>query len=604
MFETNEPTLEELLRDVSTGKIQLPDFQRQWVWDDVHIRELIASVAKSFPIGAVMLLSTEGDGVRFKPRPVEGVRLTQKKHPKLLILDGQQRLTSLYLAMVDQEPVRTQNDKKQALKRYYYLDIEKALLGDDMIDAIIGVPDDRMVKSDFARKVDLDLSKPEYEYEHGYFPVNILFNGELRLKWRNGYNAYFKYDPDKMRVMDAFESTIWLPLQKYKLPVIELLEDTTKDAVCKVFEKVNTGGVPLTVFELLTATFAADDFELRKDWEQRRHGPRAGGCLDESPVLKDFDSTDFLTAITLLTSYTDHEAGSSKSVSCKRKDVLDLKLHDYRKYSDSISEGLVKVARFLSREKVFDSRDLPYKTQLIPLSVICAVLGDRFESDPIHRKLARWYWSGVFGELYGGANETRYALDVPDVLDWIAGGNEPRTVSAASFSPTRLVTLQSRLSAAYKGLMARPMQTVSNDFISGEPIEVHTFFDQAVDIHHIFPRAYCEKAGIDSRRCDSVINKAPLSSRTNKKLSGHAPSVYVESIERNEQIDPEHLDAHQATHQIGPALLRQDDFDSFFRDRARKLLDIIESAMGKTVSGRDSDETVEAFGGPLNMGFL
>jgi len=72
LFETNEPTLEELLRDVSTGKIQLPDFQRQWVWDDVHIRELIASVAKSFPIGAMMLLSTEGDrnGVRPQVDPI------------------------------------------------------------------------------------------------------------------------------------------------------------------------------------------------------------------------------------------------------------------------------------------------------------------------------------------------------------------------------------------------------------------------------------------------------------------------------------------------------------------------------------------------------
>lgn len=600
MFETNEPTLEELLRDVSTGKIQLPDFQRQWVWDDVHIRELIASVVKSFPIGAVMLLSTEGDGVRFKPRPVEGVSLPQNRKPKLLILDGQQRLTSLYLALVNQEPVKTQNEKKQSLKRYYYLNIEKSLSNeDDMIEAIIGVPEDRVVRSDFARKIELNLSMPELEYEFGYFPANILFHGELRLKWRNGYNAYFGYNPDKMRVMDAFESEIWLPLQKYKLPVIELLEDTTKDAVCTVFEKVNTGGVPLTVFELLTATFAADDFELRKDWEKRCHGPRVNGFLDESPVLKDYDATDFLTTITLLSSYTGNQAGSGKPISCKKKDVLDLKLKDYLRHSDSISTGLLRAARFLTREKVFDARDLPYKTQLIPLAVICAVLGDRFESDPIHRKLARWYWSGIFGELYGGANETRYAIDVPDVLNWISGGDEPRTVSAASFSPTRLITMQSRLSAAYKGLMAKLMQTGSNDFITGEPIEVHTFFDQAVDIHHIFPRAYCEKANIDNRRCDSVVNKAPLSSRTNRKLSGHAPSVYIEAIERSELLDPIHLDTHLATHQIEPAYLRGDDFDSFFKDRAKKLLDIIEQSMGKTVSGRDSEETVSAFGGPL-----
>jgi hypothetical protein len=93
---------------------------------------------------------------------------------------------------------------------------------------------------------------------------------------------------------------------------------------------------------------------------------------------------------------------------------------------------------------------MPYQTQLIPLSVMCAELGDEFEKDTVRQKLARWYWSGVFGELYGGANEARFAFDVPEVLDWIvSAGNEPRTIRDANFAPPRLLSLQSRLSAAY-----------------------------------------------------------------------------------------------------------------------------------------------------------
>lgn len=91
-FRTDEPHLHELLGEVHKGQIQLPDFQRGWVWDDDHIRALIASVSLSYPIGAVMLLETGGEGVRFKPRTFEGVELPGPVAPLRLALDGQQRL--------------------------------------------------------------------------------------------------------------------------------------------------------------------------------------------------------------------------------------------------------------------------------------------------------------------------------------------------------------------------------------------------------------------------------------------------------------------------------------------------------------------------------
>src|SRR4051812_24825337 len=118
-FETNEPALHELLEDIHRGKIQLPDFQRGWVWDDDHIRDLIASVSRSFPIGAVMMMETGGDGAKFKPRAVQGVVLGHAPDPKLLILDGQQRLTSLYLALRSGKAVLTRTAKGEDIERVY-----------------------------------------------------------------------------------------------------------------------------------------------------------------------------------------------------------------------------------------------------------------------------------------------------------------------------------------------------------------------------------------------------------------------------------------------------------------------------------------------------
>ena len=96
IFDSTKRSLFEILKDVHSGKIQLPDFQRGWIWDDNRIKGILASVAKSFPIGAVMLLETGNENVKFKTKPVEGVKLDNEVNPDLLILDGQQRITSLY----------------------------------------------------------------------------------------------------------------------------------------------------------------------------------------------------------------------------------------------------------------------------------------------------------------------------------------------------------------------------------------------------------------------------------------------------------------------------------------------------------------------------
>src|SRR2546421_2621831 len=99
MYDSIREQIQDILRGIREGKTQLPDFQRGWVWDDDHIRSLLASVSLSFPIGAVMMLQTGNPDVRFKPRLVEGLNLADPPEPERLILDGQQRLTSLFLAL-------------------------------------------------------------------------------------------------------------------------------------------------------------------------------------------------------------------------------------------------------------------------------------------------------------------------------------------------------------------------------------------------------------------------------------------------------------------------------------------------------------------------
>ena len=579
-FDSSKSPLQEMLNHVSSGAIQLPDFQRGWVWDDEHIRSLIASISQSFPIGAVMTLENGGKDVRFKPRPIEGTEQNSvDDNPGTLVLDGQQRLTSLFQSLMARQPVDTWDAKGKQVSRWYYLDIKKCAAEDaDREDAVISVPEDKLVKT-FRGEVTLDLSSRENEFARDMFPVNVLFDSA---DWRHEFSEYWEFDRDKVKLFNEFERDVIKRFEQYQVPVIKLNKDTPKEAVCLVFEKVNTGGVPLNVFELLTASFAADNFQLREDWSKREERLKI-----QHPVLHDLQSDHFLQALTLLAT----RDRSSGAISCKRRDILRLSLAEYKKWAGQVETGFEKAARFLHGQKIFRAKDLPYQTQVVPLAAILADLSEEAEREGARRKIARWFWCGIFGEVYSGPTDTLLARDLPEVTDWVRGGeNEPTVIRDANFQPNRLLTLRTRNSAAYKGIYALLMRKGSRDFVKGEPVEEQAFFDEKIDIHHVFPKAWCKN---DSRRIDptifdSIINKTPLSASTNRKIGGRAPSTYLEILQCVSDINAAEMDVILSSHRIPASNLRDDDFWGFFKTRGEELLKAIESAMGKAVAREES----------------
>jgi hypothetical protein len=173
---------------------------------------------------------------------------------------------------------------------------------------------------------------------------------------------------------------------------------------------------------------------------------------------------------------------------------------------------------------------------------------------------------------------------------WLSGGEEPMTVKEGVLRSDRLRTMRSRQSAAYKGIHALLMRKGAKDFRSGQSFDQAVFFDEDVDIHHIFPRDWCEKAGIKVDVFDTVINKTPLSYRTNRIIGGVAPSKYIGKLEAGRSatakepavppIAADDLDGYLATHLIDPKLLRADDFDGFMAKREQALLEMVGTATG------------------------
>lgn len=612
-FQTNPYDLYKLLEDCHRGTLQLPDFQRSWVWDEDRIKSLIASISRAFPVGALMTLDTGGE-VNFKPRPVEGAPTEAKNvAPHSLLLDGQQRMTSLYQVTLRGKVVETVTPKNKKVKRWFYIDIRKALDStSDREEAIVGIPEDRIIRTDFGREVVLDLSTPAAEYAALMFPVSQVFDWD---HWQDGFDRHWRGDEHEevRETFRIFKRQVLENFKYYRVPVITLDRSTSKEAVCVVFEKVNTGGKPLDAFELVTAMYAADGHELRKDWYgDDEHKGRHQRFVDtlrpadsEAGIIANVSNTDFLQAISLF--YTRERRREAEragktgkelpAVIGNRQALLSLPLSAYKRYETQVEHGFVQAAKFLHMLHIYRIFDLPYQSQVVPLAAIIADIGDAWEHDANRAKLERWYWNGVFGELYGSAVESRIARDFMEVPRWLQGGSEPSTVGETIFRADRLKTMRMRLSAAYKGVNALLMKAGAQDFRSGQKFDHTVFFGENVDIHHIFPQDWCKKRGIKPAIYDSIINKTPLSFRTNRIIGGVAPSEYLAKLEKGDKqtpaIERNRLDGYLRSHLIDPVILRQDDFEAFMADRQKRLLSLIEHATGKATYVGDVQEEGE-----------
>ena len=225
-------------------------------------------------------------------------------------------------------------------------------------------------------------------------------------------------------------------IQQYQLPLILLRKETPKEAVCQVFEKVNTGGVSLTVFELLTATFAADEYNLARglghpasdssstrSWRGREHRlpPRSNPTRHPGPSCPVPRGG---------ASLSEHAPG----INCKRREILRLTVDDYRRgrtQGHAASRGL---ASSLSAKYLLTARDVPYRTQVAPLAAILAVLGER----PTRMASEPRSPDGTGAESSGncdGVIRDAVRQGLPEVPAWLRVRPEPTTMTEANFPP-------------------------------------------------------------------------------------------------------------------------------------------------------------------------
>ena len=217
-FTTPSYSLKDLFSRAGRGELQLPDFQREYLWDVDRVRTLVTSVLRGYPVGSFLALDTRNTEQRFKPRPLEGVEV-HGVAPGLLLLDGQQRLTSLYQAFKKDGEVRTVDYLGRPIRRRFMVDVRAAASADPMpVEALFAVDEQGQVRSHFGPGVDGDLNSREAYINNGVIPVSMLL-------WPEGNDllvdmAANTEDEQLRGAVKRFVNQVMRGLSAYDVPVI------------------------------------------------------------------------------------------------------------------------------------------------------------------------------------------------------------------------------------------------------------------------------------------------------------------------------------------------------------------------------------------------
>jgi hypothetical protein len=556
LFEdTNPRALKDLLTEIQNRTMALPDFQRDFVWEPGATQELIVSIANNYPAGSILRVR---DAKRvFAAREFEGAPPLDGQKHTFLVLDGQQRLTSLYQAFYGVGEHR------------YYLSLNKLIDGADFEEAIFHVrASTKWVK---------DREEFALQARELLLPLSVLKGGAGGfLQWLlQATNPM----PQEQRIQkqDALTriNEKWIKtIDDYHFPVVTLSDTTEPDALCTIFETLNRTGVKLSVFELLTARFWPQKINLRVLWDE---------ALRAHPPIGDFEIDPYyvLQGISL---------ACRKTASCKRGDVLNLDASDIENWWGKVVQGLATGLEILRDDcKVMLPKWVPYQTMLPPLAAVLAKVGSpkTAEAGAQREKLKRWFWCAVFGQAYESAANSQSAKDVGELVTWLGGGDPPETVAGFRFDPKALRDVTPRQRSIYRGVICLILGTGAGarDFHTQAVITGKLMAEEGIDDHHVFPAAHLERKGIGPARVrDCVLNRTLIDRTTNQMISDRAPSDYLSEI-RNTADFP--FETVLASHNlpVGAASpLLCDDYEPFLAWRQARLWEHIQRVTGATTA--------------------
>lgn len=538
-----------LVEQASEGKLCLPNFQRDFVWTRDGVTDMLRSVLRRYYIGSLLLLRCDPNRPPFEPQVLRGTPIADRDaRPDLLVLDGQQRLTSLLYAPT--APNLSLKDSKK--RRYFFVDLQ----------LLVTDPDNEAIVFDRGEGELDGLDKPEEQYRRRVLPCTQLLSTERFMKWRDGLDDWLR-DNDaaghkKFRGgdRDAWSAAV-SAFQCFEVPLVELPKVDEDDPhsigrVCAIFEKLNSTGVELSVYDLLTARLYRHGIRVHKLWHE--------ACRENERLRKWSAGKAENHKLGVLVLRT---LALRRGLDPKPAMLIDLKPEGFAedwKRAAAAMERALELVELVDEDGfgVFKEKWLP---GMGPVPVLAALrahiedegLGERERSD-----LRRWYWCNVFLERFSSGVESKSRKDYVEMLAYwkdrkAAPGVFAEAQARIGAKGYSIRTSASHSSAIYSGVFCLLAIRGAQDWALAESIKLQKLQD-----HHIFPKAYLKGNDIKERaKVNSVVNRTLISGRTNGKIKKKAPAEYLAS---SDIIAPKKGEAVVAAHFIdddGVAAMRR-----------------------------------------------
>jgi hypothetical protein len=518
---------EALFVEIDSGQIKLPMFQREFVWEKEQSSKLIDSILKGFPIGTFIFWKTKEELRSYKEVGNHKLPETDKGDYVQYILDGQQRITSLYAI---RKGIRITKDGKEIDYRDIFINLDHDPENDEQI-----VVTEKAEKKHYVSVHDV-LSKPL-----GTF--------------------YKTLSQEKADQVEAYKNK----LTNYDFSTITI-KDYPIEVACEVFSRINTGGKSLTVFEIMVAkTYdEAKKFDLAEKYELLRDGSDdEKECLTSAKfeTLPESIIMQCVAAITLR--------------AIRSKDILKIRREKFIDNWEPMKASLFMAIDFIRSElRVPVSQLVPYPALVVPFTYFFHATGNKKPNHEQVRLLEQFfYWAGLT-ERYSSSTESKMSEDF-NKMDAIAKGTPPN-YSSNELSIVPQVIAETWFSAgnAYcKAILCllayqQPKSFDTNGLVILD--NSHLKIATSRNYHHFFPKAYLASAD-KSKEPNLIANITLIDGYSNKhRIGKKSPSEYTSKFAKDNEALPDTFQTHLIRDIEGYGVLA-DDYDMFIQRRAKAI---------------------------------
>jgi len=523
-MEATELEVKDILNRVYDGEIVLPEFQRSFIWEPEDIRQLLVSVLGSYFIGSIFAMDSTRDESPFALRLIEGVKGVNER-AKIqssirILLDGQQRITSLFYALYDVDiPLK---GRKYSYR--FFLDLDSGI-HEEWDKAVISVNlNDKRKLNELKNK---DLIVP-------FSQIKSI---------KDLVNKFSNYPELLGKIVELTNNFL-----NYKIHMIILPRGVELSRVVETFEKLNRWGEPLSTFDLLTAKLYKYEVNLRDILEKSKI---------QFVFMKDVPPESVLKVIALM-----------RGREPKQKNLLELESDNFKEdwwiACEALEDAYKRILDVKDGYGVLDFKKwMPYSTMIVPLAVMMHCVKDRkIENKQNYERIDKWYWVSVFSNRYDQAIDTLTYSDFKEMTEWIENGIEPDFIK--EFDPEKVdLDTDKQSSAIYRGVMNLIVLKGAYDFKTGQPPQ---FEENKIQDDHIFPKSIFKENRLTNRTLIST-NQAKINKR---------PSEYF--CERIKEMGQERvkdiLNSHLISEEALDSLIK-DNLEDFLKLRKRAIIDEI-----------------------------